>query len=136
MNEQSLLDRICGELGIQPGRKKGVLLSPHLEVNVDNRMLGSYVTLGMDSLYKEWFEPHRPRDYKGLVEEFLDGARKRTRRGNAIDSFLGLGMKQAAALEDRDEAPKGGAACEGRRSSDCNRRCQYCRKSGVETQNK
>ena len=54
----------------------------------------------MDKFYKEWFEPYRPRDYEGMVEEFLEGARKRRRWANAIDGFLGLGTKQMADAAD------------------------------------
>lgn len=67
------------------------------------------MTLGTDRLYREWFEPYRPRDYEGLVEESLDGARKRISRVNSIDGFLGLGISQESGVEARDEASGVGA---------------------------
>ena len=56
---------------------------------------GSFWTLGLDKYYKEWCEPYRPRDYEGLIEEFMAGVRKRQHRNGMIDSFIGAQERSA-----------------------------------------
>lgn len=53
MVEQKYIDTLMRDLGLNPYRKK--------------------------TLVEEWFTPYRPRDYRGLVEEYL--ASNRLRRG-------------------------------------------------------
>ncbi len=48
LNEQSFIDLMMGELGLEVRRKKG-----------------------WSAWWKEWAEPVRPRDYEEFVEEFM-----------------------------------------------------------------
>lgn len=75
LNEQAFFDVLLGELGLNAKRKKGF------------KGLG-----GMDRWFWEWFAPYRPRDYEGIVEEFMEGCRK---RGT-------LNEREAGALERAD----------------------------------
>lgn len=58
-NERAYFDALCQDLGIDPKRKTG-----------------SKRLFRLDRTFQEYFTPYRPKDWSGLVEEFLRNARR------------------------------------------------------------
>lgn len=81
LSEQTFFDLLCADLGIQSHRKRG-----------------TKALLDLDRTARDWFQPYRPSDYRGLVGEFLRNARS-TERSHGSSSKSESSIKALVVTE-------------------------------------